>query len=60
LSLTGHAPIDPSRGLKPLRFFADFDQVPFGVADFKKVRVAAILDWPNQNAVTRKKFTSFL
>jgi len=60
LSSTGHASIDPSRGLKPLRFFADFDQVPFGVADFKEMHVAAIVDWPNQNAVTRKKFAGFL
>ena len=50
--------IDPCSGL--LRFFADFDQVPFSVADFKELHVAPILDRSSENAATGKMFVGLL
>lgn len=48
----------PTSGL--LRFFADFDQVPFSVADFKEMHVAPILDGSSKNAAIGKMFVGLL
>jgi hypothetical protein len=43
-----------------LRFFADFDDVPFDVAQFEDLCVATVLEWSNENAATGKLFARFL
>ena len=48
----------PTSGL--LRFFADFDQVPFSVADFKEMHVSPVLDGSSKNAATGKMFVGLL
>ena len=40
----------PAPSYAPLRFFADFDEVPLNVADFEELYVATVFDRPSDNA----------
>ena len=43
-----------------LSFLADLDKVALGVANFKELRIAAILNRPGENTVTSEMVMPFL